>query len=251
MGQTRILLRACSGCCSLCPRVVGCCSSVRWLLFFHSWEGFCFSSRCLSLPDSGFRFGSYGPDEAQQFAAHGSDDFSLVFSFGRQPRVSLVQPVLRFPRDLFGLFRSGLLTFAQPGPNGGRTIITPCRLDHDSSQMRVARFRRLHVLGNGRCFSDFANCCQSAASTTQGITHAEGVPRYGPSRTSDGSGDGHPPVASPLPPIMRPFVARLPLGSTLIASVERQAEAFPKASRSGESSRAFNALLRICSGDIG
>ena len=34
IGQTRILLRACSGCCWLCPRVVGCYSSVGCFWFF-------------------------------------------------------------------------------------------------------------------------------------------------------------------------------------------------------------------------
>ena len=65
---------------------------------------FAFSSGGHSLRSFCFRPGSYGPDEAQQFSAYGSDDFSLVFAFGRQPRVSLVQPVLCFPRDLFCFF---------------------------------------------------------------------------------------------------------------------------------------------------
>ena len=41
IGHTRILLRACSGCCWLCARI-GCRGSWVGFLLFHSWESFCF-----------------------------------------------------------------------------------------------------------------------------------------------------------------------------------------------------------------
>jgi hypothetical protein len=96
------------------------------------------SSSCYSLPGNGFRFGTYGPNKSQEFATYRCDDLSLVFARGRQSCVSLVQSVLRLPRNLFSLFRYALLPFAQPGPDGRRAMITPCRFDDDPSQVRVA-----------------------------------------------------------------------------------------------------------------
>jgi len=105
------------------------------------------SSSCYSLHNSRFGFGTYGPDETQQFAAHRCDDLSLVFTRGRQSGVSLMQSVLCLPCDLFSLFRRALLSFAQPGPDGRRTMITPCRFDDDPSQVRVARLRNAAAAG--------------------------------------------------------------------------------------------------------
>jgi hypothetical protein len=52
----------------------------QWFAFVSSSQGgSCFFSSCSSLHNSGFRFGSYGPDEAQQFAAHRCDDLPLIF----------------------------------------------------------------------------------------------------------------------------------------------------------------------------
>ena len=48
--------------------------------------------------------GSYGPDEAQQFTSNCSGDLSLILACCSQSHVTLVQPVLRFPRNLFDLF---------------------------------------------------------------------------------------------------------------------------------------------------
>ena len=77
-------------------------SSVKFAFcFFILREGCCVSSSCHSLPCSRFRLGSYSPDETQQFAAYRCDDLSLVFARGCQSRVSLVQSVLRLPRNLF------------------------------------------------------------------------------------------------------------------------------------------------------
>src|ERR1035438_8840691 len=98
-----------------------------------------FSSSRDSLPGSRFRFGPYGPDETQQFATYGCDDLSLIFTLGRQSRVSLVQSVLCLPRNLFSFFRYALLSFAQPSPDGRRTMITPCCFDDDPSQVSVSR----------------------------------------------------------------------------------------------------------------
>jgi len=41
-GWPRILLRACPGCCWLCPRIGLSCSLGAVFLFFHSLESFCF-----------------------------------------------------------------------------------------------------------------------------------------------------------------------------------------------------------------
>ena len=114
---------------------------------FPSQEGFCFSSSCYSLPDSRFRFGTYGPDKTQEFAAHRCDDLSLVFALGRQSRASLMQPVLCLPRNLCSLFRRALLSFPQPSPDGRRTMITPCCVDDDPPQVRVARLRNAAAAG--------------------------------------------------------------------------------------------------------
>lgn len=109
--------------------------------FVSSQRGSCFFSSCYLLPYSCLRFGTYGPDKTQQFAAHRCDDLSLVFTLGCQSRVSLMQSVLCLPCNLFSLFGRALLSFAQPGPDGRRTLITPCCFDDDPSQVRVAGLR--------------------------------------------------------------------------------------------------------------
>ena len=119
---------------------------VRFCFSFSG--GFCFSSSCYSLPDSRFRFGTYGPDKTQEFATYRCDDLSLVFARGSQSRVSLMQSVLRLPRNLFSLFRYALLSFARPSPDGRRTMITPCCFDDDPSQVRVARLRNAAAPGS-------------------------------------------------------------------------------------------------------
>jgi len=48
--------------------------------------------------------GSYGPDEAPQFTSNCSGDLSLILACCSQSHVTLVQPVLCFPRNLFDLF---------------------------------------------------------------------------------------------------------------------------------------------------
>src|ERR1700678_1017943 len=113
----------------------------EFALFFPYQEGFCFFSSGYSLPYSRFRLGPYGPDKTQQFAAHRCDDLPLVFTLGRQSRVSFMQSVLCLPRNLFSLFGRALLPFAQPSPDGRRALITPCCFDHDPSQVCVARLR--------------------------------------------------------------------------------------------------------------
>jgi len=65
-----------------------------------------------------------------------------VEDLGRaQLHISLMQPVLRFPCNLLGLFRNALLPSAQTVPNTWRTTIAPCSFDNDSSQVRVAGLR--------------------------------------------------------------------------------------------------------------
>ena len=115
---------------------------------FFLLRRFCFFSSCSSLHNSRFGFSTYGPDKTQEFAAHRSDDLSLVFARGRQSRVSLMQSVLCLPCNLFSLFRRALLSFAQPSPDGRRAMITPCCFDDDPSQVRVACFRNATAPGS-------------------------------------------------------------------------------------------------------
>ena len=86
----------------------------------HRWGGLCFfilrsilllSGRDPLLGDS-LCSGSYGPDEAQQFTSNCGGDLSLVFACCSEPHVAFVKPVLCLPRNLFGLFRNTLLSFA-------------------------------------------------------------------------------------------------------------------------------------------
>jgi len=51
-------------------------------------------------------------------------------------------------RNLFSLFRYALLSFAQPSPDGRRTMITPCCFDDDPSQVSVARLRNAPAPGS-------------------------------------------------------------------------------------------------------
>ena len=108
-------------------------------VFVFSFSGrFLLFSSCYSLAYSRFRFGTYGPDKTQQFAAHRGDDLSFVFTLRRQSRVSLVQSVLCLPRNLRSLLRCTLLSFSQSSPDGRRAMITPCCFDDDPSQVSVA-----------------------------------------------------------------------------------------------------------------
>src|SRR5260370_23906287 len=107
---------------------------------FINGVAFAFPSGCYPLPGYCFCPGPYGPDEAQQFTSNCSGDLSLVLACCSQSHVTLVQPVLCLPRNLFSLFRNPLLSFAQSVPDTWWTMIAPCRFDDDSSQVRVARF---------------------------------------------------------------------------------------------------------------
>ena len=60
---------------------------------------------------------SLWPDEAQQFTSHCGGDLSFVLACCSQSHVTLVQPVLCLPRNLFNLFRNTLLSFAQSVPD--------------------------------------------------------------------------------------------------------------------------------------
>src|SRR5665213_4287150 len=108
----------------LAPSAAG--SVLDWATMFTSGFAFvsssqvssCFFSSCHSLYDCRFRFGSYGPDKAQQFAAHRCDDLPPVFTCSGQSHVSLVQSLLCLPCDLISPFRRALLSLAQTGPDG-------------------------------------------------------------------------------------------------------------------------------------
>jgi hypothetical protein len=82
------------------------------LCFFHSLECFCFFllSDCYLLPGCCFCLDPDGPDETQQFAAHRSDDLSLVFACRRQLAVAHVQPMLGLPGYLLNLLQHTLLS---------------------------------------------------------------------------------------------------------------------------------------------
>ena len=76
-------------------------------------------SGCYPLPGYYFCPGPYGPDEAQQFTSNCGGDLSFVLACCSRSHVTLVQPVLCLPRNLFGLFRNTLLPFAQ-------SVAMPC-----------------------------------------------------------------------------------------------------------------------------
>ena len=74
-------------------------------LFLEEFLLLSFLSSCRdALLGDHFRSCSYGPDEAQQLTSNGRSDLPLVLACCGQPHVSLVQPVLCFPRNLFDLF---------------------------------------------------------------------------------------------------------------------------------------------------
>src|SRR5271163_3942905 len=106
-------------------------------LLFLLW----FLSGCDLLVGDRFCCGSNCPDEAQQFTSNCGNDLSLVLAGSAQFHIALVQAVLRFPRNLFDLFRNALLSSAQSIPDSWWTTIAPCCFDNDSSQVRVAGFR--------------------------------------------------------------------------------------------------------------
>src|SRR5262249_19842280 len=100
----------------------------------------------LSPPSGGFRlleaFGSDRdvPDETQQFAADRGDRLIFVLSCRRQFAVALVQPVLRFPRDLFDFFAEVeiALPSEQVTTDPRASLISPRSLHDDSSEVSIA-----------------------------------------------------------------------------------------------------------------
>jgi hypothetical protein len=111
---------------------------------FHFLGTFCFclsfcqaAIRCLTIVSA---LVANGPDEAQQFTSNCNCDLFLVLAGCCQAHVTLVEPVLRLPCNLFSLFGNTLLSFAQAVPDAWWTMIAPGSFDDDSSQMRVARF---------------------------------------------------------------------------------------------------------------
>ena len=69
------------------------------------------------------------------------DNLPLVLAGRAQLHISLVQPVLRLPRNLLVLFRDALLSSSQSVPNTGWATIAPCGFDNDASQVCVAGLR--------------------------------------------------------------------------------------------------------------
>ena len=110
------------------------------VLIFSFLEGFCFGllSGCNLLPRDRLCSGSNSPDKAQQLSSYSCDDLPLVLAGCAQLDISLVQPVLRLPRNLLGLLRDALLSSSQTVPDTWRTTIAPCGFDNDASQVRVA-----------------------------------------------------------------------------------------------------------------
>src|SRR4030081_3160326 len=96
----RLLLALCS---KLATMFIG------WVVFVFHISGFfvfClfFCQARDPLPDGSLCSGSYGPDEAQQFTSNCGGDLSLILACCSQSHVTLVQPMLCFPRNLFDLF---------------------------------------------------------------------------------------------------------------------------------------------------
>ena len=97
-------------------------------------------SDCLS----GFmvRFGVQGdsPHEAEQFAAQRRHDLILVLAADGEGLVTLVQPVLRFPGNLFDFVaeRQGLLSSEKEAGDVGPMLVGPGSLHQNPSQMGVA-----------------------------------------------------------------------------------------------------------------
>jgi hypothetical protein len=119
--------------------------TIEWLgrfCFFILWVVFAFVGSLFSyghwLLACRFSLDSDGPDEAQQFASYSGNDLALVLACSRQPSVALGESDLRLPGNLLDWFWEPFLSLAQPGPDGRPVPITPCRLDHDTSQMCVA-----------------------------------------------------------------------------------------------------------------
>ena len=61
-------------------------------------------SGCNLLPGDRLGSGSDGPNKAQQLSGYCCDNLPLVLAGCAQSHVPLMQPVLRLPRNLLGLF---------------------------------------------------------------------------------------------------------------------------------------------------
>jgi hypothetical protein len=81
-------------------------------------------SGCNSLAGDSLGSGSNGPDKAQQLSGYCCNDLPLVLAGCAQFHIALVQPMLRLPCNLLGLFRDALLSSAQSIPDTWWTTIT-------------------------------------------------------------------------------------------------------------------------------
>ena len=100
------------------------------------------------LPGDSLGSGSNSPDKAQQLSSYCCDNLPLVLAGRAQLHISLMQPVLRLPCNLLGLFRDALLSSAQTVPDTWRTSIAPCGFDNDASQVSVAGLRDASTPGS-------------------------------------------------------------------------------------------------------
>src|ERR1700728_2054553 len=118
--------------------------------YLFLFRKFCFLllSGCNLLRGDSLGSGSYSPDKAQQFSSYCCDNLPLVLAGRAQFYISLVQPVLRLPCNLFGFFRDALLSSTQSVPDTWRTTIAPCGFDNDASQVRVAGLRDASAPGS-------------------------------------------------------------------------------------------------------
>jgi hypothetical protein len=80
-----------------------------------------------------------GPDESQQFAAQGGDDFALDFTGCGQPGISLEKPYLRSPSDLPYRFRNTFQPITQARTDSWPVSITPGGFNGNASEVRVLR----------------------------------------------------------------------------------------------------------------
>ena len=72
-----------------------------------------------------FCFDPDGPDKTQQLTSHRRHHNTFVLTLGQQLSIALMQPLLRFPRDLFDLFADMRLPLPQLGPHGRSVPVGP------------------------------------------------------------------------------------------------------------------------------
>ena len=97
------------------------------------------------------------PDEAEQLPAQSGDDLLLVLALGQQCSITGMQAVLRAPGNGFDRLARAGLAGCQYRADVRAMSVTPGRLGHDTSQVRVARLAdraAAHTLGAGMLARD-------------------------------------------------------------------------------------------------